>query len=292
MKKLINKPIESICSFISDSINFILFILDLIRYSAYRNPISKDCKGTIAVLANGPSLKDTIIRIEKDDEFKNVDYIVLNYFAHENIFTKIKPKYYCFADPMFFIKTHREAEAKELFRILKDKVNWSMHIFVPNNLKNHFIKFSGLKDSQYIKIIGVNNIQYKGFKSLKNYFFKKGLAIPEISTVAILAIYASLNKGYEKLNLYGVDHSFFDGLCVNENNQVCNVEKHFYDNKKSILKPIIRNDNNEIWKISQYLQSITNMFSSHDILALYADYLGVEIVNCTHNSMIDSYKRK
>ena len=291
MKNLIKKLIKSICLFLYYSVDFVIYILCLIRHSAYKNPIKKDKRGTIAVLANGPSLKETLSKIEDDDEFKNVDYIVLNYFANESLFTKIKPKYYCFADPMFFEETHKTKEAKQLFNVLQNKVDWDMYIYVPKSFKNRFIKFSGINNKS-IHIIGVNCIAYKGFPSIKHYFFKQGLAIPNIATVAILAIYVCMNKGYDRINLYGVDHTFFDSLCVNENNELCNQDCHFYDNKKPLLKPIRRNDNSQIWKISDYLQSITNMFKGHDELAAYAKYLKIQVYNCTRCSMIDSYQRK
>ncbi|EGK03309.1 hypothetical protein HMPREF9456_01946 [Dysgonomonas mossii DSM 22836] len=84
---------------------------------------------------------------------------------------------------------------------------------------------------------------------------------------------------------------FFDSLCINDKNQLCNRDIHFYNNDTAALKPILRNDNNEPWKISEYLKGISLMFEGHDLLLEYSQYLGSNILNCTENSMIDSYKR-
>jgi hypothetical protein len=115
--------------------------------------------------------------------------------------------------------------------------------------------------------------------------------MPRIQTVANLAIFIGLNSGYSKVNIYGVDHTFVGNLEINNKNQLCSVDTHFYDGGISILKPLIRNDNDEIWKISDYLEAIANMFKSHDQLSQYAQYLKINIVNYTSCSMIDSYVR-
>jgi hypothetical protein len=73
---------------------------------------------------------------------------------------------------------------------------------------------------------------------------------------------------------------------------LCSVDTHFYDGGISILKPLIRNDNDEIWKISDYLEAVMYMFKSHDQLNEYAKYLKVTILNYTSCSMIDSYERR
>ncbi len=276
--------------FIKNSFYSIIFLIKLMSHGHFRNLIKKESLSTIAVLANGPSLKDVISKISTSEEFKNVDYIVLNFFAFDNIFFSIKPKYYCFADPMFFHENHRIKDVKKLFSILENKVDWNLSIFIPSSLYNKFTSFSKLNNKN-IKIVKISNLTYKGFPCVRNILYRRGLAAPPFATVANLAIFVALNKGYKNINLYGVDHTFFDSLCVNDKNQLCNRDIHFYNNDFAVLKPILRNDNDEPWKISEYLMGISLMFESHDLLFEYSQYLGSNILNCTKNSMIDSYKR-
>ena len=166
-----------------------------------------------------------------------------------------------------------------------------MSLYIPSHYLLEFINFSKLKN-KYIKIVCVNNTNYHGFEIFRHYFYNNNLAIPNIGTVANLAIYVGINSGYSKLNLYGVDHTFFDSLCVNDKNEVCNRETHFYMDGQPVLKPIRRNDNDEVFKMSDYVKSIQKMFKSHDLLNAYANYKKVEIVNYTKTSLIDSYKRR
>lgn len=45
------------------------------------------------MLANGPSMKNVLPRLTTD-EFKNTDFIVLNFFGSMDIFTQIRPKHF------------------------------------------------------------------------------------------------------------------------------------------------------------------------------------------------------
>jgi hypothetical protein len=286
MKKSIKKSLK----FIKSSIYFLFFLLRLALNNRYRNPLEKKYSGTVAVLANGPSLKDELLRLSKHQDCEEHDYIVLNYFAFDESFFILRPAHYCLADPMFFQKNHRESDAKRLFQILEQRVDWEMKLYIPTHQYKNFVGYSKIKNKN-ILIIKINTSSYNGFERFRHFFYKKGLAIPAIGTVANLAIFVGLNSGYQQLNLHGVDHTFFESLCVNDKNQLCNKELHFYTDENSTLKPIKRNDNDNIYKMSDYLDTVMKMFQSHDLLAKYSEYLKVEIINCTKSSMIDSYKR-
>lgn len=276
--------------FIKNSFYFIIFLIKLIYHGHFRNPIKKESLGTIAVLANGPSLKDVIPNLLINKEFKDVDYIVLNFFAFDNIFFKIKPKYYCFADPMFFHENHRIRDVRKLFSILENEVDWNLKIFIPAPLYRNFISFSQLKNKN-ITILGINNLTYRGFSSIKNFLYNKGVATPSMQTVLILALYVGIQIGARSIRLYGADHDSFKNVIVNNDNQLCSIDSHFYEKKIAELKPLRRNDNDEIWKIGDFLESMSKMFKSHDELASFASYSNVKITNCTKGSMIDSYER-
>lgn len=265
------------------------FSVHALYHREFTNKIKRDQRGKLALLANGPSLKEVLPKLETE-QFADTDFIVLNFFAECDEFWKVKPKHYCMADPMFFRPTHRLEKVKALF-ILLEKVDWPLNIYVPNNLRKKFIQFSGIKNPN-ITIIPVNTTDCSRCGSgIRNFLYKRGLSMPIIGTVAILAIYVGIMSRYTRIDLYGVDHTFFDSMCVDDNNRLCNQDTHFYDDGEPKLTPIIRNDNSRVWKIADYLKAIRQMFVSHDLLQNFAEYMGVEIINCTACSMIDSYKR-
>ena len=50
-----------------------------------KNPLKKVYSGKVAMLANGPSMKNVLPRLTTD-EFKNTDFIVLNFFGMFGLF--------------------------------------------------------------------------------------------------------------------------------------------------------------------------------------------------------------
>lgn len=253
-------------------------------------PLKEKNGKTLTLLANAPSLKGVLPRLEIDPEFKNTDFVVLNYFANTPEFFTIRPTHYCFADPMFYRKNHNYERVQGLFRLLEEKVDWDMNVYVIGGYKEEFKHFSRLSNC-HLHIVSVNGDEFKGYPCIQNYIYKKGIASPIFSTVAIMAIFVGINSGYTNIRLYGVDHTFFNGLCVNDKNQACVREEHFYE-KEPILKPLLRNDNSQIFKMSDYIYSISLMFKSHDQLAAYASSVGTNVLNCTECSLIDSYPRE
>jgi hypothetical protein len=282
--------LKRILRFCKDTIGFIYFLLDLIRQKSFSNPIKKKYSGGIAVLANGPSLKEVLPHLTYDDEFKNIDFIVMNFFAFDDVFFKIKPKHYCLADPMFFKENHRIDDVRKLFAILQNNVDWEMNIYIPRVRYRQFMALSSIANDK-ITIVKMNTVNYIGYEYWRNFFYKNGVSIPFLASVAILAIYVALNSGYSSIKLYGVDHNFFDTLCINEKGELCSKETHFYDNDQVVMKPMLRSDNSNVWKVSDFLLEKRMLFQSHDLLANYAQYLQVNIFNCTRQSMIDSYNK-
>jgi hypothetical protein len=283
--------------FFKDTTMFIYFFLCLVRHKSFSNPIKRQYSGTVTVLANGPSLKEVIPCLTTDNKFRNSDFVVMNFFAFDNVFFEIKPKHYCLSDIIFMQSEYSEytiakqKQVLELFKILQEKVDWDLTIYVPKCYFKDHLSYSKLTNP-FIKHVPLNIVKYSGYESFRFFFYKNGLALPGIRSVAIVAIYAALNAGYSCINLYGVDHSFFDSLCVNDNNQLCNRLRHFYDNsQEELLKPIMRYDG-MIYKISDYINGISDIFRGHDFLSAYAKFLHVKILNCTKGSMIDSYERK
>ena len=59
--------------------------------------------------------------------------------------------------------------------------------------------------------------------------------MPNAQTVAIESIFAMLNMGYSTIYLYGVDHTFLEGLKVNDKNELVHVYQHFYENEPKII---------------------------------------------------------
>jgi len=138
-------------------------------------------------------------------------------------------------------------------------VDWDMNIYTPIGSVDDFKVFSALSNP-HIRLVSLNTITYKGFECLRHFFYKHGLSMPLAQTVANMVIYVGTNSGYQQIGLYGVDHTFFDSMCVDGNNRLCNKKTYFYDNGEVLLKPILKSDNFQIWMVGDYVTAIGRMF--------------------------------
>lgn len=274
--------------FIGDCYKSIRFafhrIQSIKKWGCCEFPLMPTRDGTLYILANGPSLKtelDDILLERIKSEGRNA--IVVNFFASYELFKLLQPKYYCLADPTFFQKKYWTESIKKLFQILNEEVDWDMTLFIRDEgdeLVRNTIK------NNNIKIVSIPSLLFEGFERKRYSSYKRGIAVPSFSNVTIMCAYVGLNMGYSKMRMYGVDHSFLQGTMVNDNNQVCQIDHHFYGDE---LVPV--GNLGQSWTMARWIYDKYRTFKDHEDIRHYADYLGAEIINCTKNSWIDAYTR-
>ena len=240
---------------------------------------------TAIILANGPSLNTELEGLMKENSSLE-NSLVVNYFVESELFVQIKPKYYCLADPVFNIKECLTDRTKNTYKELNRLVSWPMTIFIWKGAEKMVSEFI---DNSLIKIVGLSILRFEGFESKRYEYFKNGIAVPSYVNVTIMALYALLNLGYSTIYLYGVDHTFLTGVCVNERNRLCVIDKHFYGTKTFELPP---RSNGILWHVKDFVYDKYLTFLEHEVMRGYADYLGAQIINCTKDSWIDAYVRK
>ena len=182
------------------------------------------------ILANGPSLGKFLDNIDSDplvDE--HCDYVAVNDFITDERCLKIKPRYYVLSDPMFLYKTTLYTErGMRVMNALSDNVDLDMTLFVRFNTKDSdFLPI--LIKNKHIQIEHYHSYQfplYFNTPGVRRWLYKHGMGNGEYSTVALNALYAGITMGYKQIYLQGVDHTFFDGLIVNDDNIPCNIYKH------------------------------------------------------------------
>lgn len=243
----------------------------------------------VYLLCNGPSLKNDMETIKK---LKGVDFIVVNFMANDSLFWEIKPQYYTLMDPLFFTN-RRENRYMERLEVLFDsfnRIDWEMIIFLPIQYEKSFREFSKINNPK-IKIMVLNTFSsYVASDNVRHFCYRKGYAMPNAQTVAIESIFAMLNMGYSTIYLYGVDHTFLEGLKVNDKNELVHVYQHFYENEPKIIP--VTDAFGYHNSLTKELQTIVNIFASHEQCRKYADHLCANIYNLTKGSQIDSYERR
>lgn len=255
------------------------------RFGNYYFPYRPLHKGeTAIILANGPSLNTEVEGLMKEN-FSLENSLVVNYFAFSSLFEQIKPKFYCLADPLFFTESRYTDNVHRLFSEL-NTVSWKMDLFVWIQGTDTIKKYVNNKN---ITIIGISTLRFEGFESQRYDYMKKGKAVPSYVNVTIMGLYVLLNLGYDTINLYGVDHSFLAGLCVNDDNKLCINDHHFYGSEKRAFAPKM---DGTLWSMKDFVYDKYLTFVEHEVMRGYADYLGAQIINCTKDSWIDAYVRK
>lgn len=271
-------------------------IVNAFRYVLFQGVIFSPLKKknainnyTFAVLGNGPSLN---IDLNNALSMNNQVFAALNFFGCTEVFSKVKPQWYFFMDRAFFTDNSRNRRRDDIFRmydIFNNQVDWEMTIVIPSHYYNDFLNYSKLHNP-YIKVISVNTNSVKASTHVSHWLYKRNWAAPAAQNVTILAIYTGINLGYKNIRLYGVDHTFLQGLFVDEQNRLCLKWDHFYDDESEV-KPVTDTLGNHP-TIASELKTVAITFQSHEELRKYADENGTQIVNCTKGSMIDSYIRE
>lgn len=248
-------------------------------------------KPSVLILGNGPSLAEDLPRLIARGEHTAKDVMAVNYFALDERFTTVRPAYYVLSDPMFFRDSVCRDRVAELYRTLAEKVTWPMNLYVQYYNPEGFDYRAALPNSN-IRIVRFHTQMYRGFRSLEFWLFRRGLGSANFGTVVQVGEYVALLLGYKRIELYGVDHTLLDGLCVDDGNRLCRIDRHYYDGAEAAApQPIYKKVPHVPYTMADYLAEVAELFRGHEVLRDYAAALGARIVNRTRGSMIDAYER-
>lgn len=271
---------------IGNSFRTLKWFVRQILFEDFVNYIKREHKDRPAViLANGPSLNDSLsLFLSSSDKY---DFCVVNDFCQSNFFSVIRPIYYVLADPMYFNNSWQKETEKKTIKILTE-VTWNMKLYIPFNVcKTNVV--SALRMNDKIDLIPYHTNEYNGMEFFRFFLFRKGLSMPKIQNVVIPCIFNLINIGYKQIYLYGVDHSWTKDIVVNKRNQVCLVNKHFYQ-EDSVATPWLKT-NGDPYKMYEILRDLSYMFEGYHLLKEYAHKSNCRICNMTQNSFIDAFDR-
>lgn len=262
------------------------FVMSMVfRKRIYKNRYSLKNKinSKIHIFGNGPSLFET-----KKNYNKNDDLVMVNFAVTTDDFFDLKPKYLCIADQDFFYTSKIESNELKLrmnaWHSKLEDVDWNLIIVVPSEFKGKL----NLKNN-YINILVINTLPLPDkFNFFRHHMYKLNYAAPKMQNVVIFSAYFAIQAGYNKIYLHGVDSDSFKDVFINKKNEMVLIDRHFYGNKEINLSMQYSYLPGSFYK---KLQADVNMFKSYYDLRLYSDEKNVKIINCSKNSMIDSFTR-
>lgn len=275
------------------SVEFVNFMLGLCRQEHFKNYISNDAEQSrVNIFANGPSLNNTLNEMIESKRYLSEIILTMNFFVNDDRYEIIKPKYHAISDPMFYDAPGHEERVADFFVNINKKTTWPLKLIV---------SYRFWKDSEWRKRFTNSIITLIPFHVITppydclgfKWLSRRGLMGADYGSVLHQAIYAMMLSGYKEIVLYGADHTFFDGLCVNEKNQVCKKTTHFYECDTQV-EPIFHTYTGvkTPYTMSHFLSEYARVFKGHEILQQISKNFGAMIFNATPGSMIDAYERK
>lgn len=248
---------------------------------------------TMAVLGNGPALEEELPQLLDEQQKGRAvrDFLAVNFFAEDERFGELRPAYYVLSDPMFFRDSAERERVAALYRTMNERVAWPMNLYIQYYNPERF-DYRAALPNPHIRIVPFHTQMYRGFRALEFRLFRRGLGSANFGTVVQVGEYIALLLGYKRIELYGVDHTLLEGLCVDDANRLCRADRHYYDSENSASsRPIFQKVPHRPYTMSVYLAEVAELFRGHEVLRDYAATLGAKIVNCTKGSMIDAYER-
>ena len=247
----------------------------------------------LAILGNGPSLAEQLPRLIEKKEWEEADMMAVNFFALSEEFEVVKPKYYLISDPMFFRAAGRSERIDNFYKAIAERVSWPMTLYVQYYNPEHFDYAAAIGHNPMIRIVPFHSTVFHGFRNVEFWCYRRGLGSGNFGTVVQNGEFIGILLGYKTIELYGVDHTLLDGLCVDDENRLCRTQSHYYDTTPQAPKPIYYNATNppRPYTMHEYLAETAELFRGHEVLRDWAASEGVRIVNRTRGSLIDAYER-
>jgi hypothetical protein len=244
---------------------------------------------SIAVLGNGPSLKESLIK--HPDFLKKHELLCVNSFSITDEYSALKPRYYVMLDPGLWLGDHETG--KKTFEAIKNKTNWKITLFIPGTASSVSLFSELSKANKNVTIIFFNYTVYKGFTNLGYWLFRKNLAMPQSQNVLVASLFLSVNMGYKDVYLFGADHTWHENLHVNEENILCFRDTHFYESEQKVIyKPFYKGAHlQETFTIAEIFATWGKVFAGYYKLEAYAKHRNCTIYNASEVSFIDAFKR-
>jgi len=250
-------------------------------------PIHSEC----VILANGPSLS-SMIR-EHSGFLEGKDLICVNHFPSTEYYDQVQPAFYVTSAPDLWLDDIDDffvEQSNRLFQVMATRTQWKLMFHVPYESRKFQRWQAHLKSNPKIRLIYYNNTPIEGWRWFRHLCLRLNLGMPRPHNVLIPCLTHAINMGYNKIYLWGADHSWLSEISVNSQNQVLINQKHFYDYQTARGKPLDKRGIGQR-NMPELLTKFVHAFNGYFVLKEYAQSRGVSIFNATPGSFIDAFDR-
>lgn len=283
------KVYKNTSSFFTKCINTAISIGKILLRSKFGVRLPKALSDTCIVLGNGPSLTKSFQL--HPEFFKKHPLVCVNSFSITEKYTELKPEYYVMLDPGFW---HGDNDlVRNTINSIKEKTSWEIQLLVPFAAKRSVLLQEVVTQNPNVKINFFNYTVFKGFEGVAHRFYKKNLAMLQSQNVLVASLFLSINVGFKDIYVVGADHSWHETLHVNENNEVCIRQVHFYEDENKVnYVPFYKGvHTKELFRMDEILHTWGKAFYGYIALNKYANSCNASIFNASEISFIDAFKR-
>jgi hypothetical protein len=263
-------------------------ILKILIKSKFGLRLPKASTSSCIILGNGPSLKHSLTK--HPDFFTKHSLVCVNNFALSEEYFKLKPQYYVFLDPGYWLGSSDPVKNTIL---AISKTTWKLQIFAPQKARNSAFFTNAMKKNPNIEVCYFNYTVFKGFDSFSHFFYNKNLAMPQSQNVLVASLFVTINIAFKNIYVVGADHTWHQNMHINDDNQLCVKDLHFYENEQHITyRPFYKDEHQiETFRIHEVMSALGKTFYGYEILKKYAESNNAVIYNASEISFIDAFKR-
>ncbi len=271
--------------------NFLVFLKHMARltlkggiknYDNIKN-LKVNPKPKLCILGNGSSLKKVSF-----DAIDDTDFMVVNRHVLTDDYLLKKPRFYVLADPHFF----RHPEGLSIIETIKERTTWEMYLFAPYTKEARTSVHNTMQSSPNIHCVLYNAGCVSTFEKINKWVYMHNLGMPRVQNVMVAAITIAIFLGYGTINLYGVEHSWTKYLFVNNDNEPCLYNPHFYDKGEVKAKTMSEIQHTKGKTFGYWLHLYAYMFDSYHVVKKIAQWNNTRVVNKTPDSFIDAFDRE
>lgn len=283
------KTYKSFSAFITNCVNTFISLLKVLIKSRFGLKLPRAVSDSCIVLGNGPSLNRSLKN--HPDFFKKHPIVCVNNFSVSEKYEQLQPAYYIMLDPLFWLGDTEIV--KKTLESLTKKTTWKLNLLLPQNASNSVKFMTEIKRNSNIAVSFFNYTVFKGFEGIGNYLFRKNLATVQSQNVIVTSLFISINLGFKSVYLLGADHNWHENLHLNENNQLCLKDVHFYDNAEQVKYRLFYKDEkqHETFRMHEIMIALGKAFYGYEIVKRYADRCNATVYNASEISFIDAFKR-
>jgi hypothetical protein len=284
-----------------------LSIVLMITFSKWflKRLIKNDQKQGCIILGNGPSLTYQIeeIRLIRSGHA----LLCVNEFPLSHLFDELKPNYYTLLDPHYWFRTHGKVSAltHQVLDAIALKTKWNITLFLPVEMKSVIAESVFSREpNEFVSFLYYNRTPVSGFRKFKFIIYDLNWGMPFAHNVLVSAIYLMIVVHYQKILVYGADHSWHEQIVITNDNILRIREDHFkyeldeksISDREEMYEPIYKfaftkTGEREIFKIHEIFDAYAKVHIGYWVLKEYAKDSNVKIFNLSKKSYIDAFER-